>query len=116
VNGLQLPRLERPLRIVAFRRLDADGAAAGRQRFSSEGRARQQSAAAAGRQQQVERPGFVEQLQGRGAGAGDDLRVVERRDDREAPLGGQAPADRLPASSRAAAWMSAKVGSGMKLC
>lgn len=60
-----------------------------------EGRARQQSAAAAGDQQQVEFADLVDQFQRRGALAGDDGGVVVRWDQRQAALLGQSATDVL---------------------
>ena len=55
--------------------------------------AREQPAAAAGDEQEVERPDIFEQLARRGALAGDDVRMVEGRDERQSALVGEPAAD-----------------------
>ena len=93
VHRLQRPRAKRARRIVAGRRLDADHVAGGRERARHERRSREQPAAAAGHQQDVERADVFDQFARGRALAGDDVRVIERRDERQPALLGETPAD-----------------------
>ena len=89
------PRPERSRRIVSRRGLDADHLAARRQRRRGDRRAGQQSAAAAGHEEIVERADFFDQLARGRALAGDDVRVIVGRDQRQAALVREPAADRL---------------------
>ena len=99
VDGLQLLRPERSRRIVAGGRLDADHPAAGRHRVRGERRSRQQAAAAAGHEQEIERADLFDQLARGGALAGDDVRVIVGRDERQPALARRA-AGRSPRDPR----------------
>ena len=77
------------------RRLDADHPAAGRQRVRRDRRSREQTAAAARHEQEIERADLVEELARRRALAGDDVRVIVGRDEREPALARQPLADRF---------------------
>ena len=65
------------------------------QRARGDGAARQQPAAAAGNEQEIERAGLFEQLDGRRALAGDDVGVIVGRNHDEAALVRDAAAQRF---------------------
>ena len=87
---------KRTLPVVARLGLDPDDATAGGQRLRGQRRACQQPASAEADQQQVERPGLLEELLGGRTLPGDDFRMVVGRDQRQ-PL---SSARRRPMASR----------------
>ena len=90
---MQLSRSKRPRRIVSCRRLDADDAAAGRQFARGKRRAGEQPAASARHEQQIELADFLDEFARGRALAGDDVRVIVGRNDRQAALARQAAPD-----------------------
>src|SRR4029453_5202728 len=88
-------RPKRSRRIVAGGRLDADDAAAGRQGARGERRAGEQPTAPTGREEIVERPDLLDELTRRSTLTGDDVRMIVRRDERQAALAGQPSSDRF---------------------
>ena len=88
-------RPKRSRRVVSGRGLDADHLAAGRHGLGGDRRARQQTAATARHEQEVERADLFDQLTGGRALAGDDVRVIVRRDERQPALVGQTRSDGL---------------------
>ena len=95
VHRLQRPRPERSRRIVARGGLDADHLAGWSERTGGERGAREQSAAAARDEEKVELADVLEQLTRGRALAGDDVGVIVGRDEREAAIASQSPADGL---------------------
>src|SRR5438067_368619 len=90
-----MSRPKRSCCIVTCGWLDADDATLGAQALRGERGTAEQSAAAAWDQQHIEHADLLQKLEGGRAGAGHDLRVIVRRNDGEAAIGGELPADRL---------------------
>src|SRR5437763_260229 len=86
-------RPKRSCRIVTGRRLDADNAAAGRERARGDAASRQQASAATRNEQIIERPSFFEQFAGRRTLTSNDVGMIVRRDYREAAFGGEPAPD-----------------------
>ena len=96
VHRVEDPGLERPRCIVAGGRLHADHLAARRHRLRGNRAAAEQTCAAAWHEQIVQLAHVLEQLERGSALACDDVRMIVRRHERVAVLGGQASGNRLP--------------------
>ena len=86
---------KRPLPVVARLGLDAVELALRRQRTQRQRGPAEQAAATQAHEHRVELADLLHQLQRRGALAGDDIRMVVGRDQRQAALARQPTADRL---------------------
>jgi hypothetical protein len=90
---------QRALPVVAGLGLNADHAAARTECFGGQRCAGQQAAATQRDEQNMQLPHFLEELAGRGALPGDDIRMLERGNEGQAPIARETRGDRLAAFS-----------------